>query len=348
MSQLTVKCGVMNQCVSSEKDIVKRINNVAEDIDNIRRSLSFNIRSRARINEQLVTLSKVCRANASHVNSMQKVLSDAVVTYTNAEKNVSGNLSSVVKAKKASKPKSSSKAKKTDDNDPWEFSLKDLGKVIGQAGVVGSFLKSVANFVNPKSGIDVGKGLIELIGTGAKLAGSSAVDWFGTALIGDKGFGGNLLDEFGKYKIDFKSGSSSSNISAVAKWGGAALTAIEKFVGNAEEYNYDFSNGRMYAETIGETAITVIGGMAATAAVAAVLPATAPVWAAGVIGGAVLVVGDKIFKSLNNGQGGAEVISDFVLDKGGEIISNIGKSSAVKKIGDGISNAGEAIASWFK
>lgn len=130
MSVLAVKTGVMNQCASSEQDIAKRISSISGEIDNIRQNLSFNIRARANINSQLITLKKVCQANASHVASLQSVLKDAVTAYTQAEKNACSLADGVAAAAASTGAAASAKSKQSDES-IFKRILKDDWKIEG-------------------------------------------------------------------------------------------------------------------------------------------------------------------------------------------------------------------------
>lgn len=95
MSEILVKTNIMAQCVSSEQAMLKKLNSLAGEIESVQRSLSFNVKSRARINSQLASLAKVTQRNAEHMSSLASTLSNAASTYSSTEKRISGNVNSV-------------------------------------------------------------------------------------------------------------------------------------------------------------------------------------------------------------------------------------------------------------
>lgn len=320
MSELTVKIGIMNQCVSSEQDIAKRINSIAGDIDNIRRGLSFNIRSRARINEQLVTLNKFCQTNASHVKNLHKVLSDAVVTYSNAEKNVCNNVNGISSTAAAwagtvGDAVTGTVEKSENTEKHWwdklfDINLKDVGKIIGNFGTVGKFGQMLLSAISG-DGIGTVKNAFSLVGTAAKAGWS---DMFNLKM----GEWKNLKETLGEYSL--KTGSKTA---AVAKWAGTALTFAGSFVDNYNEYGGDLSNGNIYLETVLETAVSTGLQFAVGAGVTAVAGPVVGKWASVICG----VVDSKL--------GISDKVSKGIIKAG-------------KAIGDGFKQAKKSVASWFK
>lgn len=318
MSELVVKPSVMNRCVSSEQGIAKKLNNLSGEITSIQRSLSFNIRSRAKIDSQLTALAKVSQKNSQNSGQLAKVLSEAVGIYNSAENTVQGNIKTSTTKKgnnssgKGSKTNTQNKNKEID----WKDVFKRLFKVVGKTGTPGSIIKAISGFfLGDGSFKDYGKATIDLIGSIGKACKSTIV-------------------------------------SAASKWGSRFLTFIDQGVENAEEFNYDFSNPRMYGETAIETIVKVGGGAAVAAAIGA------PGWA-GILIYEAVDFGLDYF----TGQGIDEYASDFVMnvteyigEHGDEIIEGAGKvidgaGKAIgeigKAVGDGAKQAGEAIAKWF-
>lgn len=366
MSEILVKTNIMAQCVSSEQAMLKKLNSLAGEIESVQRSLSFNVKSRARINSQLASLAKVTQRNAEHMSSLASTLSNAASTYSSTEKRISGNVgSSAVKRNKAS---IGAKAGNTGSDDSWDWNdiRKKLFSVIGTFGAAGGF-SSLINSIISQNPIDIGKGLLKLIGPGAKAAGKmigkSDVKWkeilFGMGeKVVKKGFSANWaeqLDGFKFYSSKTSAGATIHNVGAIAKWGGVALTAIGSFVGNVEEYKGDFSDPRMYAETAVETGVSVFGTMATistTGAVLALIPGVGvPAWAATVIGTAIYTGGDFLVEKLT-GQGIGEWAADGVVWAGEQIV-DFGKgfantvSDAGKWVGNKIGGFGKTVASWF-
>lgn len=124
MSELVVKPSVMNRCVSSEQGIAKKLNNLSGEITSIQRSLSFNIRSRAKIDSQLTALAKVSQKNSQNSGQLAKVLSEAVGIYNSAENTVQGNIKTSTAKKGSSKNNSS---KPNNSNGDWKISASVIG-----------------------------------------------------------------------------------------------------------------------------------------------------------------------------------------------------------------------------
>ena len=135
------------------------------------------------------------------------------------------------------------------------------------------------------------------------------------------------------------------------------------FTGNMEEYNYDFTNPRMYAETIGETAADVGLGIAAGAVVATLAGPLAPVWAVGVVTAGSVMLVDMISEAAF-GKDAAEFVSDLAIDtveavgdaaaKAGELIGEAAGKAAdfvadtAKNVGSAVLSVGKSIGSKLK
>ena len=237
-----------------------------------------------------------------------------------------------------------------------------LLEIVSQFGVYGGIVATVGS-VGQKDSISVGEGLLSLLGDGAKLIGKmqgkkATINPFGFGETVDAiGFAENVAAKLDGYIINSSYNANNlsmaqktaNNVSAYAKWGGVALNAIGNFFSNADEFRYDMSNPRLYAEAVGETAVSITSGILVGAAVAALAGATAPVWAVGVVSAGVTVVMDWGVKSITGAfgeeKGLAEFVSDTVIDSAiavGKVADSIGKA-----VGDGINKVGEAVTSWF-
>lgn len=365
VSEILVKTNIMTQCVNSERDITNKLNNLAREIESVQRILSFNVKSRAKIDSQLSSLIRVTQKNSEHMTSLSNVLSNAVGTYSAAEKKIAQNANEVVSTShqkgNSSSTSNSVSNNNAKDNGDWDVSKiwKKFLSLFGSFGAVGG-IPSLINAIFENNPIDIGKGLLKLVGPGAKAAykitGKSDVKWseilFGTGKTVEKGFSANWAKQIEGFKF-FSSKTegmtaseiSSHNIGALAKWGGVALTALGSFVGNAKEYNYNFSNADMYVETVAETGFSVLSTMGVTAAIATALPVTAPAWFAA-LGGAFVVSGVDLMVEHFTGQDLKEWVADGAV-WAGEKISN-GFESAKNWVGDKVGGIGRTVAGWFK
>ena len=234
--------------------------------------------------------------------------------------------------------------------------------VLGQFGIIGGIASTTGSAAQNDS-VAIGKGLLGVLGEGAKLVGkmigkTSTVSPFGLGKTVDAiGFAENLAMKLDGYIINNSYNANNlsaaqktaNNIGAYAKWGGVALTAVGSFVSNIKEFDSDIKNPRLWAETAGETAVSVGSGILIGAGVAAIAGATAPAWAVGVVAvGTSLAVdwGVKQVTGLFGEEKGlSELVSDTVIDSVvavGKVAKSVGKA-----VGDGVSKAGKAIASWF-
>lgn len=317
MSELVVKPSVMNRCVNSEQDIAKKLNNLADKITSIQKNLDFSVRSRAKIDYQLTALAKVSRKNSKNSEQLARILGEAVGVYNSAENKVQGNIKTSI-AKKSDKSGGLFDNKDKDNKVDLDYKdvLKRIFKVIGKTGVSGNIIKAISSFfLGDGSFKDYGKAAIDLIGSIGKA-----------------------------YK--------STIVSSTAKWGSRFLTLVEEGVENAEEFNYDFSNPRMYGETAVET-LTKIGGAAAIAALAGT-----PAWAGVLVYEAVdfgveYITGKDLGEYASDfAMNTVEYISEHGTDiaKGvGKVVNESGKAIGEfgKAIGEAAKDTGEAIAKWF-
>lgn len=358
MSVLAVKSGIMNKCAAEELNIAKKLAVISEEIMSVKNGLSYSVRSRARIDSQLSALSKYCKKQSDNTTSLNRVLSNAVSAYLSTENKV-GNINVGTAAKRVSGGTSSAAKKSTKKKSyNWKELIKNAGKIIGNFGTIGSVFGAASKFASAENSIDFGQGLMDIIGKGAKIAGKmidkSYIDLFGSTSKSGIGFMENLAIQLDDFKINNSYNSvnlssaakSANNIGAIAKWGGVALTGISKFIGNYEEFDGNLKSGRFWAETAGETAVSVGTGILATAAVATILPATAPAWVVGAVGTGVVLVGKKVIECIPGVDDAADFLSDKVLDFA-EGAADAAKKG-VKAIGDGIKGAGKTIAKWFK
>lgn len=248
----------------------------------------------------------------------------------------------------------------------------DLLSVLSKMGAVGS-LASLSLGLSDRSMENLGKSAMSGIGLISKLStgvlSGKGIDYFGTNAVKTSSFGGYVTNKLGDYV--YGGGSSNltgaakawRNVGVTAKWGGVALSAINSFTGNMEEYNYDFTNPRMYAETIGETAADVGLGIAAGAVVATLAGPLAPVWAVGVVTAGSVMLVDMISEAAF-GKDAAEFVSDLAIDtveavgdaaaKAGELIGEAAGKAAdfvadtAKNVGSAVLSVGKSIGSKLK
>jgi len=254
----------------------------------------------------------------------------------------------------------------TDENMAPKPNFGPLWKVLGQFGVAGKSFGAIGKLTGDP--ISQGKGILDFIGAGAKIvpkiADGKLIDTFGLkATVDAIGFRENLAQQLDGYVYNSSANSLSMsataktfrNVGTIVKWGGIALSCIGNFSANLDEYNGDFSNPRLYAETVAETAIDTGLGILATAGVATLAGASAPVWAVGVVSTGAILGLDWVSKQLFDVKA-SEVISDGLLNAAeavGKTVKKAGKAigksvgKAVKATRKYISAGWKKIKGWF-
>jgi hypothetical protein len=185
--------------------------------------------------------------------------------------------------------------------------------------------------VSAKTYLSAAKGVVKVTEKVAKGFSKNSFDWLGLSSSSLEKTGTSLGEELGKAidKYNFgKATTTADKVAVVAKWVGSVLTVATTAYDNFTDTTENNSTARKLAETVGESAVKIGGGILIGAAVSAVL---------GTVGAPALVVGgvtvaatwaiNKGFEAVT-GKDAAEFISDTVLDqlesvakKAGEVIS---------------------------
>lgn len=222
----------------------------------------------------------------------------------------------------------------------------DAAKVAGEFGVIGTGVAAIIELVSSwNTGAKPAKMVLSLLkslvkGTEkiAKGVSNNGIDWFGLAKVNPdkvpKTFGEAWSDSWGKYKVGDKA-TTAGKISAVAKWAGSILTVLSTGYENFTDTTENNSFERKVAETIGESAVKIVGGALIGSAVA-------------LLGGPAIVTGlitVGVTWGINSlseawtGKNAAEFISDACLDFG----ESIGSA-----IGDAVNTAKKKISGWWE
>ena len=233
---------------------------------------------------------------------------------------------------------------------------------MGGFGIIGSTAKSLWSI--SEGGSDRWKGVDKLIETGSKyirkLSEGDDVDLIGF----NPGEEFSLSKELGKYVYDGSkyttvAGKNAAKIGVAAKWVGLGFSTLLNYKDNLEEYNYDLGKGRVYSETIAETALDVSIGYGTSFLASTILVAAAggPVgWTAA----AAAVVGVGITSVINiatefvEAKWGIDVkeeISDFAVDVSEAVVEGAKKvGKTIKKtVGKAVKGtAKKAKAAWNK
>lgn len=340
MSEFKIQVQNLYGVMDSTEQLEVILQQVAEGVQSVKRSLRAQIRQRERIDSRLTTMVQQLDTQKQLVQQVVSVGRQVADYYLEAEQGI---------LELRQEPTSTEKSNKASDSVPFDLgdllNQKNLWKLVGQAGIVGNCAKVVASFTSG-DGCGIAKDITKLVGSGAKLADKSGSigwrDFLGlTVKPKPNGFGDALGQQIGKYKIG-NGQSVGKNIAASAKWAGDILTVVETGASNLEEFKDKggWKNPRMYAETAVESTLKIGSGIAIGTAVAACTPVG---WTALAVGAATVATTVVVNWALDgisqlimgNSDGWVENVSDGIL--------NVGKA-----IGDGAKKVGKSVAKWWK
>lgn len=326
-------------CISAFLTTVRSVSKRLERMDGMGDSVKVRL-------EQVINTMDV---QGSHITALRTAGNQALMEYVACENKLAGREYAVADFAQTGLPG------QTENKNFFEVNWDPYLSGIGNLGTAGSIISATFGIAyQPES---IGKNIAKLVGTGAKMAGKIAdgkpIDLLGISTVDAIGFSENLAKELDGYIINNSYNSknmsvaakNASNISAVAKWSGVAISGMVNFLDNFEEYNADLSNPRLYTETIGETVVDLTLGAFVGAGVAAMAGATAPVWAVGVVStGAVMAI-NWVSEEVT-GKNVAELVSDTVLDT----VEAAGKyvAAATEYVGNAVSTTIDCISVGWK
>ncbi|MBP5282305.1 MAG: hypothetical protein J6Z22_07370 [Lachnospiraceae bacterium] len=245
-------------------------------------------------------------------------------------------------------------------DNPFAWEASDWFELIGQAGIIGTFISTVGSMLTGDGELtdylNLGKNLSDLVGG---ICGAVEHSNWAEALFGlDDGIK-TVADQLDELNLG-NATSTAGKAAVVAKWAGYAFTGLINLAENAEEFDGTGNYGRMVGETVFETATDIGLTIGATAAVSAGLTALGVVSAPAVVVGG-LAVGvvwgaNAICEWATGGRDLGEVVGDFAMDVvegAGELISDAAEgladlaSDVGGAIADGASAIWDGICSWF-
>ena len=248
-----------------------------------------------------------------------------------------------VDQKEVSEPKQKEKKSLWSWDDTWD--------VVGEFGPVGTGISSVGQFftggVTCKSVLKFAKGAADITGDVAKnISSNTSFDWKSlTNLkpVQNETAGKVFSDAIDDYNFS-KAPNTAGKVAVAAKWVGTGLTVATSAVDNYQEYrDGEISAVRSVAETVGESAVKVVTGVACKAAATAIVtgiattvgaPAVATAAAIGVVAVGISWAADKVCEAIT-GKDLAEATSDLVLDTAEKVGKAVG--SAAKKVAGAVS-----------
>ena len=247
-----------------------------------------------------------------------------------------------------------------DSNNPFAWEASDWFELIGQAGIVGTFISTIGSMLAGDGEItdylNLGKNLSDL--AGGVLGAIDHANW-AEALFGlDDGMK-TVADQLDELNLG-NATSTAGKAAVVAKWAGYAFTGLINLAENAEEFEGTGNYGRMVGETVFETATDIGLTIGATAAVTAGLTAlgvvSAPAVAVGALAVGVVWGANALCEWITDGRDIGEVVGDFAMDViegAGDLISDAAEgiadwaSDVGGTIADGASAVWDEICSWF-
>lgn len=270
------------------------------------------------------------RRLGDYSDSLAVAISDLADDFRRMESGIAGDAGTLAQNGNSSGSK---------DESSWDWSSfwSNFWKLISSGGIVGPSIATIGQlFTGGISFPSVFKALgytSKAIAQIAKGASKSSFDWFGLLSADKKTLG----ESFQSQLDDLNFGCAknvSDRIKTGAKWAGHIITIVTTGYDNIWVNEEGNSTGRAIAETVGESAVKIVGGIALGALIGA---CGAPALVAGVAVSAIWIAGDAISEAIT-GKDVAELVSDTVLD-GIESISN--------SIGDAAQKAGNAISGWW-
>lgn len=343
MSEFKIRVQDLYGIMDSTEALEAVLQQAADGVQSVKRGLRAQVRQRERIDSRLVSTIQQLEKQRQSVGRIVSVGRQAAGLYQDTERALLGLKPGTVPEKGGD----------GEEKIPFAmadlFPLKDLWKLVGEAGVAGRGFK-LGTSLGSAEWWDAGKDVAKLVGNAAKLADKAGTpEWEGilreatgwTKRTAVNGIGDSFSQQLGKYKIG-QGQSTAKNVAACAKWAGDIITVAETGASNWNEFKEDggWTNPRLYAETALESALKIGSGLAIGAAVAACAPAGATALAVGAATVAVTAAANWALDGVSqvitgNSDGWVENLSDGVI--------NLGKA-----VGDGAKQAGKSVAKWWK
>ena len=373
MSDFTIQCNQVKRAAAAVSTGAQRVSSFQNRINAVQNELRRSS-SLAGVCAPLGVIQQATVNQGRYMRGMSTALYSCVREYESAEQKINGvrvpSVSQVIIDSAAGvvspAPDADTGWKPHWDKVNW-WSWKDTWNIPKQFGIVGKTIGTIGGLItggfNPKNILSTAKDAASVVEKTAKAFSGSSFDWkklfgFEAAITSDtpKNFFKAFGEEAGKYNFG-NATKVGEKIAVGAKWAGGILTVVTTGWDNFTDKSN--STGRAVAETIGESAVKIGGGMVISAGV------TAGAAALGFVGAPAVAVGlvtvgvtwgiNRVSETLT-GKGAAELISDTVIDTGIGIAKGVKKgvtyagkaiTNAGKAIGNAASDAGKAISGWW-
>ncbi|WP_455713935.1 hypothetical protein [Anaerosporobacter sp.] len=361
MAEYMLSSSGISQVFSTEKTYADNLADLAESLQNIKNGLRINDYScRVKIEQQLQKIIENLALQGGQMSSLGTTLEQILKQYTKTEQTIADHVTK--KSIETSQGGNTTPHEKgvEEEGIDWSKELTGLAKKILPAdfapyitllasGFTGSEVDSkiVSEFI--KSAASKYKFLGNLADNGAKTA---FMDLFGLGKYFKDGApattSGKFLQALSKEASSYKPdvGTAASAGKTIAKWGGVVASVVGNGISNYNEYSSgEISSGRAVAETVVETGVDIVKGIALTAAAATVVTAavgSAPVLAVTAVAVGAGWVADKVCEAFT-GKGVTEFVSDGIIDgaeKAIDVVSDVGSNicGAISSFGSGFAN----------
>lgn len=347
MSEFRVQVQSLYNIMDTTELLESVLQQASDSVMSVKKNLRAQIRQRERVDSRLTMSSQQLESQRLALTRVVSTGRQVADFYQHTEQELLG-----LQVGLASSANNSGETAKTPFALGDLFTLENLWKVVGQAGVVGQTAKAVSSFSSGDAS-ETFKDIIKIAGTSAKLADKGGTanwrDLLGLTVAENhpNGFGDAFSQQLSKYKIG-KAQSAGKNIAAGAKWAGNIITVVETGADNWEEFKDDggWENPRMYAETVVESGIKIGTGLAIGAAVLACTPVG---WTALAVGAATVVTTAVVNWALNgvsqlitgNTDGWVENLSDGIMEAGKAM------GDTAKAVGNAAKEGCKAVAKWW-
>lgn len=371
MADFFIQIDRISECEKGLQKYVRELINLQLELRTITDKLMIQTSSQSEVNKKLNELNNSIFDEFVKMNNISNSLSSVVELYHKTENSLLDyNDQDASSEHKDSNTKTKSQLQKCSIN--WKKEVVDLTKkTVGKVGVVGGLGTGVYEII--KGGVIDGKKSSYVKGT------KSIYDTIqGAVKARQPGAGGTQASWkeviFGLNKPLSKYSDMSKITGAKKAFGstikgkvniksegvGWLLTVVASGFDNYDEYkNGDISVKRAFAETIGESAVSIAEGALISSAVSAALVACGFVGAPAIAVGAITVgvswALDLLCKQIT-GKGVAEAVSDAVLDVGEKAIKKANEiggmlkkqvGTATKQLKDGVSSMWKNAARRF-
>lgn len=324
MAEYKVNARTAKSSMGVWAEISGNLDEIQQEVRNVRQNLSFKIKSRQQIDENLRRIIDNVGEHENDVKQLHNAVSKSIDLYTKTENDIIAKYGGAETLKENNKTDS--------DSGNGSFSWIDsIFELVSEYGVVGGLIGTLYNIVKDNK-LGILSNLFKSLDTGARAA-AKIIDGvedpikyiFGYSDPEDiKGFKDAFFKQFDDYhKVGGTTTTSKvlNGVGVAAKW----LSGIVSLGINAHENYNEFKNDggltnpRLYGEMIVETAVDILAPAVVAASIAALVGCTGGT--AALIAPFVVWGINSLSKFFTDGKKDlGEHVSNFVFDK----VQNVG------------------------